>query len=201
MHATLRATLLSFAVLPLLAACDEEDVVSVRVKLREDLSGTVVTSGLVPATEPSALERTVEGATFEGRTQIAASSGRFAQVGALRVSDVEFSAGEGEGGFRYLQIKVPQGAASLWPDVFVPISEDDRVRALGALDPSGQAKDAGSYLKIEIECPSKVVSSGLVGKVKGTKSTTDGSTATLILPIQASKSAPDSLVWHLTWQR
>lgn len=190
------------AVAPLLlAACDENDAVSVKVRLKDDGTGTFTVSGMILPTDPSRVEGATAGVGFDKRVVLSAATGRFTTLTGVTVSDIGFVAGEGEGGFRFVKITVPQGTASQWPGVFVPFDERARLDAAGALDPSGKAKDVGQNLKIEVELPAPAVGNGVTGKVRGTKASIEGTTATLVVPIQASRGAGEPLVWHLTWQK
>jgi hypothetical protein len=189
-------------VLPLLlSGCDENDAVSIQVRLKDDGSGTLTVSGMLLPTEPAHVETAAKGVTFDRRVELSAATGRFASLTGTSVSDISFSAGEGDGGFRFVKVVLPQGAASQWPDTFVPFDERARIDAAGALDPSGKAKDIGSNMKIVIELPAPAVGNGVTGKVRGTKATAEGSTATLVVPIQGSRAGTEPLVWHLTWQK
>lgn len=185
----------------MLGACDESDAVSVHLRLRDDFSGTITASGLVGPAGPGRVESASSGANFEDRVEVAAASGRFAALNGLKVGDIAFAAGEAGEGFRFIKVTVPQGAPSQWPNLFVPLDEQARLKAAGALDPSGKSKDVGTSLKIEIELPGAVIGDGVVGKVRGTKSSHEGSIATLIVPLQAARAATEPLVWHLTWQK
>lgn len=189
-----------------LAGCDENDAVSVKVRLKDDGSGTLTVSGMVMPTEPSAVERAAaagptSGLAFDKRVELSAASGRFTALTGISVADIAFASGEGEGGFRFVTVTVPQGNNARWPATFVPFDERTRLDAAGALDPSGKAKDVGQNIKIEIELPAPGVGNGVTGKVRGTKASLEGATATLVVPIQASKGATEPLVWHLTWQK
>jgi hypothetical protein len=196
----------ALAVLALLApltlgACDESDAVSVHLRLRADFQGTITTSGLVAAAGPNRVESASTGAAFDDRAEVAAASGRFAALNGLKVGDIAFAAGEADEGFRFIKVTLPQGAAAQWPNLFVPLDEAARLKAAGALDPSGKSKDVGTSLKIEIELPGAVIGNGVQGKVRGTKFTSEGAIATLIVPVQAARGATEPLVWHLTWQK
>jgi hypothetical protein len=83
----------------------------------------------------------------------------------------------------------------------VPFDERARIDAAGALDPSGKSKDIGSNLKVVVELPAPAIGNGVTGKVRGTKASIEGSTATLIVPIQHARAGTEPLVWHLTWQK
>jgi hypothetical protein len=81
------------------------------------------------------------------------------------------------------------------------LTEDERKSVSGALDPTGKSEAVGATLKIEIELPSAVVGNGVVGKTRGTKSTSEGALATLIVPIETMLTPGDPITWHLTWQK
>ncbi len=184
-----------------LCACDEDDAVSIRIRLRDDGSGTLTTSGLIVPTDATRVEGASKGLQVDKRVQVSAAMGRFTALTGVSVADITFAAGEGDGGFRFLKVTVPQGQAAAWPDAFVPFDERARLDAAAALDPSGKSKDVGATLKIEIEMPSIVIDNGATGKVRGTKNSDEGTTATLVVPIQSARAATEPLVWHLTWQK
>jgi hypothetical protein len=195
---------LSRLVLPLLlclSACDENDAVSIRIRIKEDGSGTITTSGLTVPAEATRVEGRTQGVTYEKRVEVSAANGRFAALRDVKVADITFSAGEGEAGFRFVKVTVPQGPATQWPDAFVPLDERARLDAVGALDPTGKSKDVGANVKIEIELSAPIISNGATGKVRGTKNSIEGSVGTLVVPIQGSRTATEPLVWHLTWQK
>lgn len=199
MKAILHAAL---CVLPLvLSGCDENDAVSIQVRLKDDGTGTFTVAGMSLPGGPSRVEAGTQGVSFDRRVELSAATGRFTTLTGASVADITFSAGEGDGGFRYVKVTVPQGADSHWPDTFVPFDERARLDAAGALDPSGKSKDVGSNLKIVVELPAPAIGNGVTGKVRGTKASIEGSTATLVLPIGGSRSGTEPLVWHLTWQR
>lgn len=188
--------------LPLvLSGCDENDAVSIQVRLKDDGSGTFTVSGMVLPTEPARVETASKGVTFDRRVELSAATGHFSALTGASVSDITFSAGEGEGGLHFVRVVLPQGAAAQWPDTFVPFDERARLDAAGALDPSGKSKDVGSNMKIVVELPAPAIGEGATGKVRGTKNSKEGSTATLVVPIQGSRAGTEPLVWHLTWQK
>ncbi|MCY2961711.1 MAG: hypothetical protein NTY35_16240 [Planctomycetota bacterium] len=191
---------LSALILLLVAAgCDEDNAISVRLRLQEDLSGTIITSALAQPVGPGAVEGAAVGATFDRQVELRGAKGRFATLEGLRVGDVRFSGGASESGLRWVRVEVPTGPDARWPGLFVPLSEADRRSAAEAFEVSGQARDVGKTFKIEIELPSSVVSIGATGKVRGTKSSSDARIATLIVPIEPARGGKEPLVWQLTW--
>jgi hypothetical protein len=182
-----------------LSGCEEDDATSLRVRLAADLSGTIHTSALVRPAGPGAAEQATVGASFDTRVDLNGASGRFPALAGLRVADIQFGAGTPEGGLRWLRVELPGGADARWPEVFMPLSEEERSAAANALDPEGNARDLGKSFKLEIDLPTEVISNGATGKVRGTKHSSDGTKATLVVPIAAMREAKDPLVWQITW--
>ncbi len=185
--------------LTLVTACDEDNAVSVRLRLQEDMSGTILASALAVPTAPGAVEAAAVGATFERQVELRGTKGRFTALDGLAVADVKFSGGASESGLRWVRIEVPTGPAAQWPDVFVPLQEPERRSAAEAFEASGSGRDVGRTFKVEIELPGPVISNGASGKLRGTKNTSDGRIATLVIPIDAARAGRDTLVWQITW--
>jgi hypothetical protein len=185
----------------LLSACDETDVVAVRVRLRDDLSGTVRTSGLVLPTADAPVQQASEGATWGARVEMACATGTFVDFSKLRLADIAFAAGEGGQGIGFARVVLPRGPDVRWPKTFVPLTQDERKSVAGAIDPTGKSEAVGTTLKIEIELPSAAVGNGVIGKTRGTKATAEGPLATLIVPVETMMTPGEPITWHLTWQK
>jgi hypothetical protein len=195
------STALLIALPLLLAACDETDAVAVRIRLRDDLSGTVRTSSLVLPAADGPVQKASDGATWGTRAEMACATGTFVDISKLRIVDIAFGAGEGGQGIGFAKVVLPRGPDVRWPKNFVPMAEDERKGVAAALDPSGKSESVGTTLKLEIELPSAVIGNGVVGKTRGTKVTADGSVATLVVPLDAMTTPGDPITWHLTWQK
>lgn len=194
-------TALLLVSLLMLPACDETDAVAVRIRLRDDFSGTVRTSGLVMPAEEGAIQRESQGVTWSNRVDIACSNGTFTSIESLRIADIEFGAGGADQAIGFARVVLPRGEAAKWAKTFVPLDSNQRKEAAGALDPSGRSKEVGATIKIEVELPAAVIGNGLTGKTRGTKVSAEGATATLIVPIDSVASETEPIVWHLTWSR
>jgi hypothetical protein len=194
-------TALLFASLLALSACDETDAVAVRIRLRDDLSGTVRTSALVLPAAEGTVQSETQGVTWSNRVDVACATGTFASFGDLHVSDLRFEAGGGEAAIGFARITIPRGETARWPKAFVPLSAPERKDAAAALDPSGKSQDVGATIKIEIELPAVVIGNGVTGKTRGTKVENEGTVATLVVPIDSVAAETDPIVWHLTWQK
>ena len=193
------APLLALALL--LGACDETDVVAVRVQVREDMSGTVRTSGLLIPASDGPVQQATEGATWDSRVELVCATGTFDDLAKLKIADITFGSGQGGEGIGFARVVIPRGPDVRWPKTFVPLTSEERKEVAGAIDPTGKSDSVGATLKIELELPSAVIGNGLIGKIRGTKTTADGSLATLVVPLDAMTTAGDPLTWHLTWQR
>ena len=171
-----------------LGACDESDAVSLRIKVREDFSGTIRASSLVLPAADGLVQRETQGATWDSRVDVACAAGRFDGLSALKLSDLAISGGEAGEGLCFVRVVLPRGEAVRW-------------RVAGAIDPTGKAKTVGSTIKIEIELPATVVGNGLTGKSRGMKATAEGSVATLVVPLEQATTPGEPITWHLTWQK
>jgi len=194
-------SVLLFASLLTLSACDETDAVAVRIRLRDDFSGTVRTSGLVLPPEEGAVQKESQGVTWSHRVDVACANGTFTAIESLRIADIEFGAGGSDQAIGFARVTIPRGEAARWPKVFVPLDSNQRKEAAGALDPTGRTVEVGAMIKIELELPAAVIGNGLTGKTRGTKVSAEGAIATLVVPLDSVAKESDPIVWHLTWSR
>ncbi|MBL8862784.1 MAG: hypothetical protein JNK02_12360 [Planctomycetes bacterium] len=191
---------LAILALALLASgCDEQDAVSIRVRLDPGLSGTLITSSLVQPAAPGEVENETRGVAFERSVGLRGAKGRFERFDGLVVGDVRFAAGTGDGGLSWARVEVPTGPDARWPNLFVPLSEAERRAAADAFEISSDRRDLGKSLLIRLELPAEAVSNGVRGKLRGSKNTSEGKTATLTVPLQAARDGREPLVWQITW--
>jgi hypothetical protein len=195
-----KALILSVLLLGL-AACDETDAVAIRIHLRDDFSGRVTMSNvaLMPAESP--LQQATQGVEWQSRAAILCSAGKFASLGALKISDIDLTSGDGGGGLAFVRVSLPRGDSAKWYKVLIPLTAEERAGAAASIDPEGKTKNVASSIKLEIELPANVVGNGLTGRVRGIKVKDEGTTATLVVPLDVAQLAGDPIVWHLTWQR
>ena len=168
-----------------LSACDETDAVAVRIRLRDDFSGTVRTSGLVLPADEGEIQRASQGVTWGNRVAVTCATGTFTAIENLRIADIEFGAGGADQALGFARVVVPRGEAARWVKAFVPLDANQRKEAAGALDPSGRTIEVGATIKIELELPAAVIGNGLTGKTRGTKVSSEGAIATLVVPLDS----------------
>lgn len=184
-----------------LAGCDETDAVAVRVRVEDDLTGTVTVNALeLPASGGAAVEAS-KGADWTARVGIVCNTGTFQELGRLELADIAFAGGSNPSGLVYATVTLPRGEKAVWPKKLVPLSADDRTKSAKAFDPSGKTAEVGATVKLEFTLPSSVIGNGLLGKTRGVRLSSDGNVATLLVPIDVALSAGEPLVWHMTWQR
>jgi hypothetical protein len=183
------------------AGCDESDAVSVRVRLKPDMSGNLTVSSLVLPVEAGAGEKATQGVEFGGRANLVCAGGTFAELGKVVVDDLTFTSASDADGSCRVRVSIPRGPSARWPKSLTVPAPDDRRRAVVAFDPDGKANKVGATLKIEIQLPKPVVSSGVVPKLKGVELVDEGRTATLTIPVERGTEEGDPMVWHLTWVR
>lgn len=184
-----------------LAACDETDAVAVRVRLSQDLSGTLTTTALVEPADGGSLPGAAKGATWTARASLLSNAGSFERVSELALGDLEFAGGTDPSGMGWLQVTLPRGAESTWAKLLVPLDVDARAHAARALDPSGKSDKVGDTIRIEVTLPSNVVGNGLTNKSRGMKIDAEAATASLIVPLDAMLATGEPLVWHVTWRQ
>ncbi len=197
----LRAILLALPLTVLCAACDETDVVAVRLHVNRDFSGTLSASALEKAGEATRPPISGAGMNWKSRVNLLCATGEFARLGQLTLSDLSLSAGEGEGGLCFLRVSLPRGTDVHWARELVPLNSTERKDATAAFDPSGAADDVGSTLKFEVTLPADAIGNGVTGRTRGTKVKAEGNVATLVVPVETALSPGDPIVWHLTWQK
>jgi hypothetical protein len=195
-----------------LSACDERDASSLRLDLKDDLSGTIVASGLVAPTQPAAVESGTAGGgvAWSGRAGVMVSRGSFKKLDELNVGGITFqtiSAGSaattGVLRPRLIKVTIPRGADVKWPALFSGANDEERAGAQRVLSTEADASpntDLGTSVKITVNIPGKVISSGIALRSRGLSAEKDATTATLIMPVELAKQPGEPLVWHISWE-
>src|SRR5262245_60124285 len=185
----------------LAAACSESDVVTVRVTLAPDGSGTVSASSLSIPTEKLAFEGRTKGAEWTDRATLACAKGTFKSLAALEMADIRFSSGTTAEGSAYVRATFPAGSKAAWCGVFAP-PPDVQKKAAGTLDPTGRATSSGSMLKLEVEVPGQVVAVGHTPlEIRGITTDKTKDRAMIVVPIHRTlESGEKEIVFDMTWR-
>lgn len=182
-----------------LAGCDD-DLTSIRITLGKDGSGTVKVASVAVPEPLGAAESAIRGALWSNRVSVNALAGAFDDVSQLAVAGITFSRAVHDGCCT-LEVVVPLGTNNKWAAVLAPLSETQRTELAQVIDPSGKTKSIGSSLKIIVELPGEVVSSGALPGSDGISASHKAKIATLTVPVGATVSYHDSVKWHMTWNQ
>jgi hypothetical protein len=188
------------AALPLLlAACADQDVVSIRIELQPDWSGTVCASALKVPDAPGPLEPLAGGVTWESRANLFCCRGRFAHIDQLKIADIAFRGGKNEAGIAFVTASIPRGEKATWIPAMAP-ARAERQKVAEVYDPTRELRNPGSSVRIEITLPSPIVGHGVQPKSRGVTSDANKNKATLIVPVDNALTAGESFVWDVTWR-
>ncbi|MHC5023850.1 MAG: hypothetical protein ACYTGG_08050 [Planctomycetota bacterium] len=185
----------------LLGSCDETDLTSIRLTVAADGSGTIRMSTVAEPASAPVTEADSTGATWGQHVSVAASVGRFDDVTALRIADLQFHLEVNTRGMVMLEVIVPLGRDARWIRQLSPLTEAQRTGTARAFDPSGRTRSLGAYVKLEIEVPEDVVASELDTYVQAISPARDDRTATLIVPVDGGADRPDHVSWLITWRQ
>ncbi len=191
---------IGLGLLPWLAACGEEDLTSVRLRINGDHSGTITVSS-VAVPERIGFEQGTKGATWTDRVGVVAAKGSFDSVSRLVVGDISFDVEVSDHGMVTMEIVVPLGAAVQWAKLITPMSSEQRAESARAFDPDGRVKTLGSTFKLLIELPSDVVATGVTPHLLGVTTSSEDDEAVLLVGVDRALAADGSLRWHVTWMQ
>ena len=200
MNKTTWIGVIGLGLLPLLTACGEEDLTSVRLKVNADHSGLITTSA-VAVPERVAFEKGMKGATWTDRVGVVAATGSFDSISRLAIGDISFDVEVSDHGMVSMEVVVPLGAAVQWVQLIAPMSPEQRAESARAFDPNGRLKTLGSTFKLVIELPNDVVATGLTPHLLGVTTSSDGHEAVLLVAVDTALAAHGSLRWHVTWMQ
>ncbi len=186
---------------PWLAGCDEEDLTSIRVSVNADGSGTIMASAVAVPQEPTGIERGTVGATWSDRVTVTAAVGTFDSLTQLVVGGISFNHDVSASGMMTLSVVLPLGAETQWAKMISPMSPAQRGESARAFDRAGKIKSLGATLKMVIELPNEVVSTGVTPRLSGVSPSNKHNTAVLLIPVDTALEATGSLRWHLTWMQ
>lgn len=189
------AGLLSLA----LVACDGSDAVSLRIRLEGDLSGEITASMLTMPDEPNELEQASSGVQWQDRARLVFSTGKFSDVNALRLGDMEVSGEVAEDGIRHVRVRLPRGAGTRWYKLFTPEDIKRRERMAHAMKLEEGLARVGSTIKIVIVAPANVTSTGVRSNARGLRSEYEKDTASLLVPLDAVVDGEGVIDWHVVW--
>jgi len=192
-------TLLLLFLLCGLCACSGDELVGVHVDLAKDGSGTVTLRALRAPEEVPPAEARSEGAKWNLRASLVASQGTFEKVADLKIGDggITFTpdlTGERPG----LRVRLQRGPETPWIQALTPDAEA-RQKMAKACDPTGRTREIADVLRIEVDAPGSIITSGVLPTGRGVAADRDGERAVLLLPVRTALEAGDEFVWEISW--
>ncbi len=182
-----------------LVSCDGSDAVSLRIELEPNLGGSISASMLTMPDEPNALEMASDGVSWKNRAQLVFSHGDFSDVNELVLGDMTFSGEIAEDGISHVKVTLPRGPGTRWYKLFTPEDAKRRERMARALELGQTAATSGMTIKIVIEAPGPVTSTGVRTKARNLRSDFDKSIASLVVPLDAVVDGEGAIEWHVIW--
>jgi len=180
-------------------ACGDTAVATIRIDLKSDGSGTLVTSSLLVPEAAGQLEQAVNGAEWQSRANLYCAGGKFQKIDELEVADLSFSSGSTDADFEFLRVTLPRGRVAKWPGLMLP-TRPQRQDAQRTFDPRGDFANAASHVMLEVDIPGIVISHDVNPRLIGVQSNLQGKRVTLTLPIDHAHLSGDPLVWLITWR-
>lgn len=198
----MRTPILTSFLLPLLlatTACSGGELVGVHVALAKDGSGTVTVRSLAPQDKATAAEAAAKGASWQVRAALVSSQGRFDKIADLKLADGEISFSPQLDGERPgLRVTVRRGPTVRWLGQLTP-EKGTRETLAKAYDPTGRTREIGDVVRLEVEAPGQVITSGVLPTGRGVEADRDGAKAILLLPVRTAREAGDDFVWDISW--
>ncbi len=195
----LAAGLLLLGTALVLAACDQTDASAVKITLKPDLSGEVLSSSVIVKPAEGPVQKAASGVSWNTTGAVVVAKGTFADITKMDIGGITFAIG-GPGADPMLRVTLPRGPDAKWPALFTDASKDARAIAAKALEPGAKNPTIGEAIKIQITIPGVVVTAGETSKARGVNSSFEETTVTLSVPVAAAIAPGDPIVWHITWR-
>jgi hypothetical protein len=183
----------------LLAACSDSELVGIHVRLDANGGGVITARALLEPQEPGPAEARTQGVTWKDRAALTSSQGAFAQISELQFGGIRFLGGMRRDEMPRLRITVPRGPDVVWAKALVP-ELAARQRAAKVYDPSLKTREIAGALRIEIQFPDTVISSGVEPRGRGVEAVHERNRAWLIIPVPTAQDKGDDLIWDVTWK-
>lgn len=186
----------------LLASCSDNELVGIHIALNKDGSGTVTARALQASSAPGPAEARMRGVQWQVRANLTSSQGTFRNLtdlvlGAADEREVRFLMTNEE--MPHLRVVLKRAANLAWVQSLVP--DEPTRRALAAVqDPNNKSKEIASTIRLEVQFPETVVSSGVEPAGRGIEATHERNRAYLIMPVRNLLQPGDDMIWDVSWK-
>jgi hypothetical protein len=185
----------------LFAACSDSELVGIHLKIAKDGSGTLTVRALQSSTTPGPGEQRAQGVQWQARAFLVSSQGAFHQVGEVSFGkdELRFKMETKEDDMPHLRVRLKRQPGLSWVESLVP--EQAVRRDLARVhDPTGKTREIGDAIRLEVQCPDTVVSTGVQPAGRGIDAQHERNVAYLVLPVQNLLEKGDELVWDVSWK-
>ena len=185
----------------LFAACSDSELVGIHLKIAKDGSGTLTVRALQSSTTPGPGEQRAQGVQWQARAFLVSSQGAFRQVGEVSFGkdELRFKMETKEDDMPHLRVRLKRQPGLSWVESLVP--EQAVRRDLARVhDPTGKTHEIGDAIRLEVQCPDTVVSTGVQPAGRGIDAQHERNVAYLVLPVQNLLEKGDDLVWDVSWK-
>lgn len=185
--------------LTLFAACSDTELVGIHITLQKDGSGVLTARALQATNVPGSAEARVRGVQWQMRANLASSQGAFSSLGQLEFGEdeVRFVASNDE--LPRLRVVLKRKKDLAWVSTLVP-DEATRKTLAKVHDPRSKQKEIADSIRLEVEFPDQVVSSGVAPAGRGIEAQHERNRAYLILPVASLLADDEDLVWDVSWK-
>jgi hypothetical protein len=185
--------------LSLAAACSDTELVGLHVRLETGGAGSFTARSVVIPNEASGAEGRTQGVQWKERAALLSSQGSFADIGQLQFGGIRFLGGTRRDEMPRLRVFVPRGPDAAWVAALVPDAEARR-RAAKVYDPTGKTREIAGAIRIEVQFPETVISSGAEPRGRGVETSHERNRAWLVIPVTSALEKGDELVWDVSWK-
>jgi hypothetical protein len=182
-----------------LPSCSETELVGLHIALAKDGSGTLTARSLQAANSPGPVEPRARGVQWQTRANLMSSQGTFRSLGDLAFGDGELRFVSSHEELPHLRVVLRRGPDLMWVQALVPDLETRRQLAK-VHDPSGKTREIATSIRLQLQLPDAVVSSGVQPLGRGIDASHERNQAYLIMPVQTLLERGDDLVWDVSWK-
>jgi hypothetical protein len=194
----MRLRIIPFALL-LLTACADAELVGIHIALTKDGSGTLTARALQATSAPGPAEARMQGVQWQVRANLWSSQGSFRSLSDLVLGDREVRFLTTNEEMPHLRVIIKRGRDLAWVQALVPDQETRKALAR-VHDPNSKSREIADSIRLEVQFPDTVISSGVEPAGRGVEATHERNRAYLILPVQTLQQPGDDLVWAVSWK-
>lgn len=182
-----------------LSACSDSELVGIHIALAKDGSGTITARALQATNVPGPAEARIDGAQWQIRASLVSSQGTFPSLGKVELGDREVRFLASNDDLPRLRVVLQRKKDLTWVQTLVP-DEATRRTLAKVHDPHSKQKEIADAIRLEVEFPDQVVSSGIAPTGRGIEAAHERNRAYLVLPVASMLVDDDELVWDVSWK-